>query len=754
MKPPAGEPSDSAMAELERALQLDPGNPEIAKSLGNAHKAAGDRERAADCYRQALRSAPDHLPSLYNLGLVLHEMNRLEEAERAFQRARQLAPDDIEVLAHLGAIQCKRSRFADAAETLRFALRLAPEDPKLLLWLAIACGEIPGQIEESVRCLQRCIAIDPGFAEAHAQLGEAYRKRGDTQKAREAYLRAIGLNSSSVEAIDGLGGIYLDEGRFNEAIAHFRGATRGPAAAATHYNGLGCALTRSGALAEAVDAFRRAIDLQPDYVGAHHNLGTALSLQGAHDEALRCFEEALRLKPGDALVRECLLHEKQRVCDWIRLDELVDAQRSSVRQPSGPAISPFSLLSVPSTPQEQLQCATRYSAMLSRSVRQDRERLAFRFPRGPRDRLTVGYLSADFHEHATAYLTAELFELHDRGKFRVIGYSYGPEDGSPMRGRLRRSFDRFVDLAYLSHAEAASAIHADGVDILVDLKGHTTSARTEIMAMRPAPVQVNYLGYPGTMGADFIDYLVGDPVVTPVAAAQDFSERLVLMPGCYQVNDRNRPAGERALRGSLGLPDAALVFCCFNQAYKILPEVFAAWMRLLQAVPGSVLWLLDWNPAAMRNLRREAGARGVGPDRLIFAPLLPLAEHLRRLPAADLFLDTVPYSAHTTASDALWAGLPVLTCAGSTFASRVAASLLNAVGLPELVTHSMADYEALALQLARSPGQLLALRDKLARNRTTTALFDTPRFARGLEQAYAGMWAQYLAGKEPQAIIV
>jgi predicted O-linked N-acetylglucosamine transferase (SPINDLY family) len=751
---PAANAAVPALVELERAMQLDPGNPEIAKSLGNAHKAAGDRDKAAEWYRQALRIAPDHLPSLYNLGLVLHEMNRLEEAERAFDRARQLAPKDVEVLAHLGAILCKRARHTEAAATLRAALQLAPEDAKLWLWLAVACEGDHDGIVESIQCLRRCLAIDPAFAEAQAQLGAAYRKLGRLRMAEDAFRRALALDARLTGAIDGLGGLLLDAGRLDEAVAHYRGALLSSPDAATHFNGLGCALTRRGALAEALVCYRKAIDLQPDYAGAYHNLGTALSLQGEREQALHCFEEALRLEPGDAIVRECLLHEKQGVCDWSRLDELVDLQRASLREPAGPPVSPFALLSIASTAREQLQCAARFSAMQARSVREDREHLAFRFDRGPRERLTVGYLSADFHEHATAYLTAELFELHDRSSFRVFGYSYGPDDRSAMRARLRGAFDRFVDLAGLSHADAASAIHADDVDILVDLKGHTTNARTEILALRPAPIQVNYLGYPGTMGADFIDYLIGDRIVTPAAQARDFTEKLVLMPGSYQVNDRRRPAGDAPARSSLGLPDGAIVFCCFNQAYKILPEVFGVWMRLLLAAPDSVLWLLDWNPAFKRNLRREAGERGVHPDRLVFAPVLPLAEHLRRLSAADLFLDTQPYNAHTTASDALWAGLPILTCAGTTFASRVAASLLCAAGMPELVTHSMADYEAVALRLIRSPQNLLVLRERLVRSRHSSALFDTPKFARFLEQAYARMWAQYRAGDGAQAFSV
>jgi predicted O-linked N-acetylglucosamine transferase (SPINDLY family) len=320
-----------------------------------------------------------------------------------------------------------------------------------------------------------------------------------------------------------------------------------------------------------------------------------------------------------------------------------------------------------------------------------------------------------------------------------------------MRERLRRAFNRFVDVGGLSHAEAAAAIHADAVDILVDLKGYTHNARTEIVALRPAPVQVSFVGFPATSGAEFIDYLVAGRVVAPPEHAADYSEKLVWIPGSYQVNDRKRTVGETPPRRRLGLPEAGFVFCCFNQTYKILPDVFARWMSLLHAVPQSVLWLLAWNPWAIENLRREAGNHGVAPDRLVFAPLVPNSAHLARIGAADLLLDTLPCNAHTVSSDALWVGLPVITCPGETFASRVAASQLSALGMSELITRSMDEYEALALRLARSPEELGSIRRKLMRNRATGQLFDTPAFTRSLETAFEIMWANHVAGK-PAAI--
>jgi protein O-GlcNAc transferase len=659
------------------------------KDLGNTQKAAGDLAAAAESYRRSLETAPDFSDSLYNLGLVLRELGQPEEAERCFRRTAEIDPRDADALAHLATLLHEAGRLGEAGPAYRRALEMAPGNAYLWLKLGSLSSQT-GQADEAARCLREALERDPALAAAP-----------------------------------------------EFAIAQ---------------NDLGCALFGVERLDEAAACFARAVELQPGYANAHFNLGVAHSLRGDYERALACAETALRLQPEDPTFAAKVLSEVQNLCEWSRLDQLCALLRRNAQREERRPVNPFCLLSIPSTAAEQLHCAGKLSEMHARAATDDRRRLGFRFDRGPRKRLRVGYLSADFHEHATAYLTAELFELHDRERFEVIGYSYGRDDASPMRARLRLAFDRFVDLAQCSDADAAAIIHADGVDILVDLKGYTLHARTGIPALRPAPIQVNYLGYPGTMGAEFIDYLVGDRFVTPAGHADAYSEKLVRMPGSYQVNDRQRPVGEMPQRTALGLPETAFVFCCFNQTFKILPPVFDSWTQLLHAVPGSVLWVLESAPAAVRNLQKEAAHRGIEPRRLVFAPRLPLERHLGRMAAADLFLDTLPYNAHTTASDALWVGLPVLTCAGETFASRVAGSLLHAIGLPELVTESMQQYEQLALRLAGEPAYLQSLRHKLGRNRATALLFDTARFTCDLESAYLQMWRNFLSGAAPAPI--
>lgn len=710
---------EPALAELERALDLAPGNHEFANSLGNACRAAGNRERAADCYRRALRFAPRHVPSLFNLAVIEREAGRLDKAEEYFRRVLELSPEDHEALLHLGTLLQLRSSAEEAAQVLRRALRQAPGNAFAHHQLGLACKGL-GRLDEAMECFGQALQLDPDLAEAHNDLAN----------------------------------LLQEEGRLDEAVVHYRTAVRLAPEAAIAANNLGSALVRQGKLDEAQACFRNCIELAPEMAIAHFNLATIHSLRGERDEALASYRTAERLRPEDAAIREGLLFELQNACDWSRFEELCERQRGSVQQQSETPISPFSLLSIPSTRAEQLRCARAFSARHARAVARDRQAQGFRFRRDQKSRLTIGYLSADFHEHVTAYVMAELFELHDRSRFEVVAFSYGPDDGSPMRARLARAFEHFEDIAPLSHSAAAASIHARGVDILVDLKGHTQHARTEITALRPAPLQVSYIGYPATMGAEFIDYLVADRFVIPEAHAADYAENLVRMPGSFFVVDRRRAVAATPSRRELGLPEDAFVFCCFNQTYKILPQVFAVWMRLLAALPGSVLWLLEGSPRSTQNLRREARACGVAPERLIFAPKLPLDRHLGRVRAGDLFLDTAPYNAHTTASDALWVGVPVLTCAGETFAARVAGSLLSAAGMPELITHSMADYEALALRLARSPDTLGGLRRRLDANRRTAALFDTPAYVRDLEQAYARMWALHTSGIAPQRIDV
>jgi len=606
-----------------------------------------------------------------------------------------------------------------------------------------------GDLANAIQICVKVLRAVPDQPQALHLLGMAALREGRPGEAVELLRGAVRRDPHFAVAWNDLGNLLTIEGMLAEAIASYRQAIAEAPDFAEAHNNLGNLLQMTGSLEEAAARYRIAVGLRPGYAEAFRNLASALRRLGRPDAAVIALRTALEIDPGFTAAIPQLAHLLKELCDWTQLDDLT-AKLIEIVEAGSAAVNPFVFLSLDTTPHQQLLCAKRWAA----------EQLgAIGAPPAAREakrRITIGYLSADFQEHATAHLTAELFQLHDRGRFRVIGYSYGRDDGSATRRQLRESFDEFVDLLDCSHSESAARIRADEVDILVDLKGYTTDARPEILLHRPAPIQVSYLGYPGTMGSGAVDYVLVDRHVVPADEQPYFTERLVHLPDCYQVNDRRRPIAPRMpARPECGLPETAFVFCCFSSAYKIAASMFAIWMRLLGGVPGSVLWLLDPDRAAAENLRREAeSSLAGGAARLVFAPSLPNPEHLARFSVADLFLDTLPYNAHTLASDALWGGCPVIACAGRAFPGRVAGSLLRAVELPELVTQTLPDYESLALDLALNPLRLRAIREKLQANRLTTALFDSHRFTRHLESAFETLWRMHLTGESPRPFTV
>ena len=512
----------------------------------------------------------------------------------------------------------------------------------------------------------------------------------------------------------------------------------------------GTALRKLKRFDEALSCYDAALALKPDYADASYNRGFVLQELKRFDEALACYDKACLLQPDHPHGLTGAILCVNKLCDWARKADLTDDVIAHITERRS-IIDPFVLLGCSSDPLLQRQCAENFAAKFALHTRPSWTGAA----RGDTRRVRIAYLSADFYQHATSYLMAELIERHDRSQFDVIAISFGADDGSDMRKRLVTAFDRFVDVREMSDEAAAMLLRDLRVDIAVDLKGYTQDARLGILAHRPAPVQASYLGYPGTLGAPFIDYIIADKTVAPFEHQPFYTEKIIHLPDCYQVNDTKRLIAERTpTRQEAGLPEEGFVFCCFNQSWKITPDVFSVWMRLLHAVDGSVLWLFQDNEKTERNLRSEAQARGVDPARLVFAELQPIEKHLARHRLADLFLDTLPCNAHTTASDALWAGLPIVTQLGEFFAGRVAASLLYAIGLPELVTHNSTDYEGLALRLAKHPGLLQDYQKRLHANRLTHPLFDTDRFRSHIERAYLQMWEIWQRGEAPRSFAI
>ncbi|MEM8813655.1 MAG: tetratricopeptide repeat protein, partial [Pseudomonadota bacterium] len=518
---------------------------------------------------------------------------------------------------------------------------------------------------------------------------------------------------------------------FDAAVDHYRAATAfAPQSPAAHFS-LAKALIEKGALDSAAESLETVLALQPDHAEAHYAFGLVRQKQGGLDAACGHFERALGLKPDYAEAREQKLHLQARMADWS--GRSADRPLVASLGTAGAVVSPFSMLAMEDAPERHRVRAERTCQALYGTIEPEP------LPASPypAERLNIGYFSADYRDHATMYLMAGLFRMHDRRHFKIHAYSYGPPVEDAMRRHVEGNVDVFRDVRSETDAAVAILAREDGLDIAVDLKGFTEGARLGIFARRAAPVQISFLGYPGTLGAPFIDYVVADPVVAPQAHLEHFSEAVISLPHCYQPNDDRRSISDRLMdRAAFGLPEDGFVFCCFNSSYKIGPDEFDIWMRLLSAVGGSVLWLLKSNRWAEANLRNEAKIRGVEPDRLVFAKRLPHDEHLARYRLADLFLDTFLYNAHTTGSDALWAGLPMVSKIGRGFAARVGASLLRATGLPDLVTESDDAYETLALELACNPERLAALRNRLERNRVGAPLFDTASFTRDLEEAF------------------
>jgi protein O-GlcNAc transferase len=610
----------------------------------------------------------------------------------------------------------RQGAFAEAAARYAEVLRADPGNADANYYLSlISCQQ--GRFDDGAELARKSLASDPQKASAHVVLGRALSALGRPDEALASFDRAIALAPDLAQAHANRADVLRDNGRN----------------------------------AEAIESYDRALALTPDSFADWLHRGVACIAAGRYEDAVASLDRAVTLNPdfdqAHLLVAPRLL-SRLRLCDWTNLEAKVAELLAMIRAHT-PIGVPSAGFAIPASAADQLECARSYV----------KEQPVFaplwRGETYSHDRLRIAYLSADFNEHPTSHLTAGLYEHHDRSKFEVTAISFGRNDGSPIRRRLEGAFERFVDLQDKPDQEIADLMRRLEIDIAVDLMGFSKDNRLNVLARRAAPIQVNYLGYPATMGADYIDYILADATIIPEEQDVFYGEQVVRLPGCYQVNDnRRRIAGQTPSLAECGLPEAAFVFCCFNNAQKLTPEFFDVWMRLLRATENSVIWLLEGNARVAVNLRGEAENRGVAPDRLIFAPRINLADHLARQRQADLFLDTLPCNAHTTASDALWAGLPVLTCLGETLAGRVAASLLRAIGLDELVTHSLRGYEDLALTLARDPASLASIKEKLKRNRDTFPLFDTASCTRHIEAAYLTMADIRRRGERPRSFSV
>jgi predicted O-linked N-acetylglucosamine transferase (SPINDLY family) len=652
---------------------------------------------------------------MFRKAVQAHQAGNFAEAARLYADVLRANPRHFAVLFSFGYLYYQTAQFDQAERLIAESLRVNPRSPEAFFTRGCALQRL-NRAAEAVVCFDSALALKPDFVEAQSNRGAA--------------LMALNRNQQALDSLD---------------VALAMAPNHAGA-----WNNRGCVLQKLGRNEEAVACFNQAIAHQGKFVEAFINRGTALAGLKRYQEAADNFERAVALNPEQPYAQGHHILYRMHACDWrnfaARRADVLAALQAGKR-----VIYPFVCAALSDSIADQLQCAR----IMAAHEAPPSPAPLWRGERYRHERIRVAYVSADFHAHATAALMAGVWEQHDRNRFETIAVSFGRDDGSDMRARVAGAFDRFLDVRDRSDREIASLIRQLEVDIAVDLKGYTLDHRSGIFAHRAAPVQASYLGFPGTMGAPYIDYIVADPVVIPPEHRGFYTEQIAYLPDTYQCNDSRREAmASVPSRRSAGLPENGFVFCCFNNSFKIAPEMFDLWMRILREIPDSVLWLLEDNRDATRNMREQAQARGIAPERLVFAPRVTAADHLARHKLADLFLDTMPYGAHTTASDALWAGLPVVTMLGPTFAARVAGSLLHAVGMPELIAETVGSYEALALRLARSPAALDAARTKLAGNRDTHPLFDTTRFTRNLEAAYFHMWDRTQRGEPPMTFFV
>lgn len=713
-----GELAD-AIVECRRVIERDPANATAHSELGHILKDMGQHTEAITSYRRALAINPGIAQAQSNLALCLFETQQ-----------------------HAGVVDiCRKILARDGAHGI---------SRKLLIRSLAALGRLTEA---------QCAITDAGgdAAERITLVSDAaigLHKAGQTEQAVALLREALQREPGGVDLLLMLGTIFNDAGRFGEAFDALKQGLDIDPSRVDGYITLGFVLVGQGALDGAVQALEHACTLAPDLAPAHYALGSVLRIMSRFEEARTALERALDCNPRALDARLALTNVRRSLCDWDGLDAQ-EAECITEILASDTAVTPFLLLGMNVTNDDMRVCGARYVREIISKVPQQLHARPYQSQVNPPDRIKIGYLSSDYGHHATSILLAEVLEMHNRDKFEIVGYCHSPEDGSALRSRVISAFDKFVLVNDLNHNAAAERIRADGIEILVDLKGYTRGARQEILALKPAPVQVSYLGYPGTTGAAYLDYVLADSIVAPMAHESSYSEKIVHIGPCYQPNDRLRQIDPRPVtRAEFGLPDDAFVFCSFNNTFKLNRTFFTIWMDLLDRVPGSVLWLLQKTPTVRANLKQEAFAHGIDPDRVIFTDTMPNDQHLARHALADLFLDSLPCTAHTTASDALWAGLPLLTCLGPTFAGRVAASILNAAGLPDLITNSPEAYAATALRLARNPAEIQELKARIAANRMTCALFDTPRYVQSLEGAFARMSQIHRAGERPVSFAV
>ena len=702
-----------AIKELEVLIRENASEALLFNISGVLYKEIGNSDKAIKSFESALLIDPNYAEANYNLGLTFDELNEINSAINHYEKAILINPQYPDALNNLGNLYKNNNR-----------------------------------IELGIKCFKKAIDIEPNFVSAWNNLGNGYKDLNHLEKAVDCYQRGINIDTNIPELHNNLGNALKNLGQFQEALDCYEKAIAIQPENFESFNNIGVVLDKLGLEGRAIEAYENAIRINPDFAEGYFNRGQVLKNLLRFPEALASFELAYILEPDIDFIFGDIFHLKMHLCIWDDFSDDLNELRKKI-DGNSKVINPFSMLSLIDNQEAQRKVSETF---IKKDFDEDLDTAISIYPKN--EKIIIGYFSPDFRDHAVAYLSAALYETHNRGQFEIHAFSYGDDTNDEMNQRIKNGVDQFHNINLMTDLDIINLSRSIRVDIAVDLGGYTQNSRTELFAQRVAPIQVNYLGYTGTSGSSYMDYIIADSTI--ISDSKEYSENIVYMPNSYMVNDNLQKNFNNSLtKADVGLPDDKVIFCCFNNHYKILPDVFACWMRILNAVEGSVLWLSDTNNFASDNLIKEAKKKGIDKDRIIFAPQLPSrSDHLNRIQLADLFLDTSPFNAHTTASDALRMGLPLLTCIGESFVSRVAASLLKSIKLPELIVNNHDEYEALAIHLGRNTQELKVIKEKLLKNIENEALFNTPLYTRNIENAYIQMYKNYYKGLHPSDIVI
>jgi len=718
--------------------------------LGAASKNLGRIDESIRSFKKVIELNPKYPDGHNNLGVVLQEKGDLDESIKCFNKAMFLKPNYSQAYNNAGIVYQKKGKLSLAAKYTKKAIFFNPNYVEAYNNLA-TINQDQGKLNQAIKYFNKAISLNPNYSEAYYNLGLAFSKLNEFDSAIQSYNKALSLKPNYPEVYNSLATIISQKGKLDEAIKLFNSAILLRPNYSEAFFNIGIVFKKQNKLNEALDSYQKAINFKPSYFESFYNIAIIFQEQGKLHKAIDYYDKALLVRPDYDKAQAQKLHQKAQMCDWKTIQK--DKELFFKLGTNNNHIPPFTMLSFEDEPRNHYLRSKLYA-----KKKYLQKQIPFKKINkiSKNERIRIGYFSSDLQNHATMYLASKIFENYNKEKFKIYVYSFGKcLENDEVREKLKNSVDVFRDVLDLSDKDIAMLARADKIDIAIDLKGYTKNSRTGIFAYRAAPIQINFLGYPGTMGANFFDYIIADLTLIPKTKKKFYSEEVIYMPHTYQPTSHSSIISNKIFtKSEMNLPKNSFVFCCFNNSYKISPNEFSIWMRILGRVENSVLWLIETNKWAKINLWNEAKSHGIASKRLIFANQIPHSDHLARLKLADLFLDTFNVNAHTTTSDALWAGIPVITKIGNGFAARVAASILGAVGLPELVVQNEKEYENLILEIANSPKKLIKIKETLSRNRLSKPLFNSEMYISHLEDAYKQVFENYLKDSKVKTIYI